>query len=74
MSYIRILNKCLSHAKSKRITKTRVGAKAGITYQTIINWQKGVSCPSVVDFIAVINACGFQVSFNVTNGMEAVEL
>lgn len=66
----KILSACI---KSKDITELNLVRKSGVSSYKIKYFLNGGDI-GVVDFTALVNACGYQLAFNVQNGLEAVEL
>ena len=52
----------LMQAIGKRSIK-HVSDISGISENTIICWLRGSSIPTVLNYVAVVNACGYQLEF-----------
>ena len=63
MNHINLLKQALASAKKKGFTRKAICNESGVTKETIDNWIAGRSTPTLIKWIAVINACGHTVEF-----------
>tara|TARA_R110000803_G_scaffold171310_1_gene234261 strand:- start:156 stop:365 length:210 start_codon:yes stop_codon:yes gene_type:complete len=63
MNHINLLKQALASAKKKGFTRKFICNESEVTSETIDNWIAGRSTPTLIKWVAVINACGHTVEF-----------
>ena len=72
MNYKKLLREAIAFAKRNGMTMRKISIKSGVTDVAIYNWLNGNNTPNIHLFIAVINACGKQINFVMSDEVPAL--